>query len=129
MNNPINTFSRMSRREQSALGVLATAVTYWVNQACVYSSLTGAFKSIGDTTTNAQNQIVALAKVLFPFSLVILIIAILFTHDQKALQVELKTALVICVAYAALLIVSGSGFVSTFDTLTSGAGAAAGGGE
>lgn len=81
-----------------------------------YSS-EGAFGEAAKATEHLQGQIVDLAKVLFPFSLVCLIIAILFTHDQKALQFELKTALIICVAYIALLIVTSGTFLDTFTSL------------
>ena len=80
-----------------------------------------AFSDAQGAVGQMQGKLVQLADVLFPFSLVCLIIAILFTHDQKALSMELKTALFICVAYVALKIVVNAGFAKTFSDLISGA--------
>lgn len=104
----------LSRLKQNVMaGVTAVSAAYW-QLRITYSD---AFETAEKAVSNTQNKLVNLAKVLFPFSLVILIIAILFTHDPKALAVELKTALIICVAYVALLLITSSGFVDTFSGL------------
>ena len=100
--------------------VISTALVVSANITATIAAHSDAFDSATKATTTLQNNIVKLCKVLFPFSLVILIVAILFTHDQKALQVELKTALLICLAYVALLIITGSGFLDTFTNLVGG---------
>lgn len=84
-----------------------------------YIAHSDAFDEASKVVSSTQSKIVDLAKVLFPFSLVCLIVAILFTHDQKALAVELKTALVICVAYAALLLVTTGDLAGTISGLFS----------
>lgn len=106
----------LSRIKQDIIAAGLSAAVTLTSTLSAFST-SGAFASAENATKELQNQIVALAKVLFPFSLVILIVAILFTHDQKALQFELKTALIICVAYIALLIVTSSSFLDTFSNL------------
>ena len=107
----------------ASTAILNAHITYCKNPPAQSSDAFGKATSAVSATIV---KILGLAKVLFPFSLVILIIAILFTHDQKALATELKTALIICVAYVALLIVAGVGgndtntFVTTFETIVNG---------
>ena len=103
--------------KQSLLTALLTASTAILNMQITYAD---AFEQATRAVGAAQSSIVNVAKVLFPFSLVILIIAILFTHDQKALATELKTALIICVAYVVLLIVADAGFANTFQNIFNG---------
>ena len=104
----------LTKIKHNAIGAIATASAAYWQLRITYSD---AFDQAQQAVSRTQNRLVGLAKVLFPFSLVILIIAILFTHDQKALATELKTALIICVAYVALLIVTSGGFAETFSNL------------
>ncbi len=107
----------LTKLKQNALaGAASICAAYWQLRL----TYCNAFEEAEKAVTNTQTRLVSLAKVLFPFSLVILIIAILFTHDQKALATELKTALIICVAYVALLLVTSGGFTDTFASLLSG---------
>ena len=78
---------------------------------------TDAFSKAEGAVTSLQDKIINFASIIFPFSLVILVVAILFTHDQKALQTELKTGLMICVAYAVLLLIKSGAVKSTIEGL------------
>ena len=95
----------------------ALAISASMYSMSAYSDTSGAFKMAESATKHFKTQIVELAKTLFPFSLIILILAIVFTHDQKALQMELKVAAMICVGYVLLLIVSNDDFINTFTGL------------
>ncbi len=97
--------------------IIAAGLSVATSIMAIVPAYSDPFEQATNATKSLMTKIVDLCKVLFPFSLVLLIVAILFTHDQKALQFELKTALIICVAYIALLIVADGGFADFFSTL------------
>ena len=95
---------------------LSTAA-FVMGTTTAYSSDGGAFEAAGKATEKLQGYVVGLAKTLLPFALIVLIVSILFTHDQRALQMELKTALIVCVAYIALLIIDSGALMNTMESL------------
>ncbi len=109
----------MNKKATSKLGqgamatALAAQATLLKNTAAYSDAFDQAEKAIDGT----YDKITNFADKLFPFSLVVLIIAILFTHDQKALAAEIKTAVMICIAYVLLLIVESGDFLKTFSGL------------
>ena len=103
-----------TKRRSSVFMTAVTMLTAMCLQLPVYCD---AFDSAITATNALKDRVVELAKVLLPFSLIVLIVLILFTHDQKALQMELKTALILCVAYIFLLIIDSDAFMETFDNL------------
>lgn len=76
-----------------------------------------AFDMAGDAITTTQDKAVAIAKKLMPLALVVCIIAILVSHDERAMAIEKKIALTICVAYIALLLISNGAVQNTLDSL------------
>lgn len=81
-----------------------------------------AFTAAGTAADNLVTKFVDLASKIFPLSMVLLIISILITHDQRMMTAELKVGGGMCVAYIALLIVKNGQFLETFDNLGIGGG-------
>lgn len=111
--------SLFSKAKQGVIkaGLIAAAA---VNACVPYYSSSDPFQRASTATSKLTSSLVSIARVLLPLSLVVLIIAILFTHDQKALSAELKTAALLCVAYIALIIVSNPQFSDWLKTLAGG---------
>ena len=77
-----------------------------------------AFDEAASAATNLQTSLVKLADTLFPLSLVVLFISIIFTRDQKALKAEIATAVTICIVFFLIHLVGGDhGIVSTLTGL------------
>lgn len=77
-----------------------------------YGEKQSAFNSAWGMMADTISQIVSVASKLFPLGLIIIIIAIIFTRDQKQLSKLLQTAVYMAIAYVILLIL-GSGMVQT----------------
>ncbi len=98
-------------------GLMATALAAQATMLSNVAAYSDAFDKAEKAVDKTYDKIIGFADKLFPFSLVVLIIAILFTHDQKALAAEIKTAVMICIAYVLLLIVESGDFLKTFSGL------------
>lgn len=77
-----------------------------------YGEKQSAFNSAWGMMADTISQVVSVASKLFPLGLIIIIIAIIFTRDQKQLSKLLQTAVYMAIAYVILLIL-GSGMVQT----------------
>lgn len=106
-----------SRIKEDIVALGLSTAAFVTGTVTVYSGDGGAFDAAQNATKSLQKYIVSLSKTLLPFALIVLIVSILFTHDQKALQMELKTALIVCVAYIALLIIDSGALMNTLENL------------
>lgn len=114
--------NKLKCNEKIASAVLALN-GLWLSIMTVYSN--DLFEVANNAAGETKTKLVNLAEVLFPLALVILFISILFTKDQKALSMEIKLAVTICIVYA-LIILVGKGTVTTTVTQLINAGGGGG---
>ena len=76
-----------------------------------------AFAQAETVATNLQTKIVSLAGVLFPLSIICCCVALLFTHDEKALKTEWKVLGSLCLVYALLWLTNSGTLVDTIKGL------------
>lgn len=105
--------SKRSIKNRVLSAIVVLTAIYLSTMACYCD----AFDAAGEAANNLKTKFVEVAEKLFPLSMVILIIAILITHDQKMMTMELKVGAGLCVAYIALRIVNSDAFMETFTNL------------
>ena len=107
------TLNEMYRQALTVLFCMTAAIGMTANAF----STSGAFSEAINVGQNIITQLAEVAKTMLPLALVILIFAILFTHDQKMLMGELKLAAILCVAYILLRIIVSGKLMETFDNI------------
>jgi len=80
------------------------------NSGDIFSVAEGAVDSV-------QDKLVSLGTKLFPLALVICIVSLFITHDERKLQIELKILITLCVCYALLLLIDNGTFVTTVKSI------------
>ena len=94
----------------TAFGTLCIAKTNYILS-------TDAFTQAGTAVDNLQSKLITLAGKIFPLALVVTIIAMFFTRDQKKFDTEKTILIGLCIAYALLILVSKGAVVTTITSL------------
>lgn len=86
----------------------------WAN---TYWTLCDIFDDIQIVSGNAQSKIIETATVLLPLIIVIDILCIVFTRDQRKIQLEVSILITAIVAFIALLIINNGDIAATLKDL------------
>ncbi len=109
----LNFRDRIDLKYLSLLSCIGAAISA---NAPVFSN--DAFAAATTAATNATSKLAEVAKVLFPLSIVVCAIILLFSHDERVIKTSWKTMIMICIVYAIIVLVSGDGFaVNTINTI------------
>lgn len=90
----------------------------FITFATINPALCTIFEDIKTVAGNTQNELVSLAETLLPLIIIIDILAIIFTRDQKKLQMEIGILVSAIIGYLALLIVANGTLSTTLKNLT-----------
>ena len=86
----------------------------WTN---IYWTLCDIFDDIQKVSGNAQSKIIETATVLLPLVIVIDILCIVFTRDQRKIALEASILITAIVAFVALLIINNGDIATTLKNL------------
>lgn len=75
----------------------------------------GVFEKANSATDAVTKNLLELGKKLFPLSIIICVVALFVTHDERKLQMEIKITLGLCVGYVLLLLATNGAIASTLD--------------
>lgn len=87
-------------------------VSYYLGICGAYC---GIFEKAESATTTVTTNLLSLAKKIFPLSLVICVVALFVTHDERKLQLEIKIGIGLCVGYVVLLLATNGTIAATLD--------------
>ena len=90
-------------------------VTMWANTYFVLCSTI--WDDIETVSSNTQTQLVSAAKALLPLVIIIDIICIIFTRDQKKLSAEIGILVASIIGFIAMLLVDKGTLVNTLTNL------------
>lgn len=93
--------------------ILCSCYLGTLNAFCDDDIFVTAEKVIG----RVQTKVVSIGKKLFPLALVIAVVSLFITHDERKLQIEIKILICLCVAYALLLLIDSGSFTTTINNL------------
>lgn len=110
---------------QKLLTGITTFVTLCIAKTNYIMSTTDAFDQAGTAVDNLKGKLITFGGKVFPLALVVTIVCMFFTRDQKKFDIERTILIGLCVTYALLILVSKGAVVSTITNLF-GATAAAG---
>ena len=88
-------------------GIILTAA--WYGNIYVYAD---PFDTMESGLQNVLTGLVKVGKALFPVAIVIIIVMLFWTRDERKLAMEIKIGIALCVAYV-LMIIMGSGASNT----------------
>ena len=99
MNN--TTLKEKAKNLLTKAGVIVTAA--WYGNVEVFCD---PFSKAETALSSVLTGLVKVGKALFPIAIIIIIISLFITHDERKLQMEIKIGVALCVAYILLLIFS-----------------------
>lgn len=84
------------------VGIILTAA--WYGNIYVFSA--DPFDTAVSAVDEVRDGLVKVGKALFPVAIIVIVVSLFITHDERKLQMEIKIGIALCVAYILLVIFS-----------------------